>query len=283
MEELATGYGLVEGPVWDGERGLIYSDVVNGGVWALSETGDISTIIPKRRGVGGIVLHEDGGVLVGGRDIIFQSFDRTRRCDVLTSGVTAEAIGFNDFTTDPEGRLWAGSVAFRVLGDEPIRPGHLHVVDLDGSIRTVADGVQLTNGMGFSPDGGILYHCDSRACHIRAYDIDGAGAVTGYSVLIDRPGQTTDGMAVAVDGSIWVAIANGGCVSVFESDGSHREDIPVPVPMVTSVCFGGADLQDLYIVTGSRGGPHENCGGVYRRRVDVPGVPVAPARVALNL
>jgi xylono-1,5-lactonase len=283
MEELATGYGLVEGPVWDGERGLIYSDVVNGGVWALSETGDISTIIPKRRGVGGIVLHEDGGVLVGGRDIIFQSFDGTRRCDVLTSGVTAEAIGFNDFTTDPEGRLWAGSVAFRVLGDEPIRPGHLHVVDLDGSIRTVADGVQLTNGMGFSPDGGILYHCDSRACHIRAYDIDDAGAVTGYSVLIDRPGQTTDGMAVAVDGSIWVAIANGGCVSVFESDGSHREDIPVPVPMVTSVCFGGADLQDLYIVTGSRGGPHENCGGVYRRRVDVPGVPVAPARVALNL
>lgn len=283
MEELACGYGLVEGPVWDETRGLIYSDAMNGGVWALSENGEISTIIPKRRGVGGVVLHEDGGVLVGGREIIFQSFDGARRCDVITADVTEAAIGFNDFTADSKGRLWAGSVAFRVLGDDPIRPGHLHVVDLDGSIRTVADGILLTNGMGFSPDGNTLYHCDSRACHVRAYIITADGEVARQSVLIDRPGQTTDGMAVAEDGSIWIAIANGGCVSVFEADGSHREDIPVPVPMVTSVCFGGADLRDLYIVTGSRGGPHENCGGVYRRKVDVPGVPVAMARVALDL
>ena len=46
MEELATGYGLIEGPVWDDDRGLIYSDVINGGVRALSESGEISTIVP---------------------------------------------------------------------------------------------------------------------------------------------------------------------------------------------------------------------------------------------
>jgi D-xylonolactonase len=282
MEELATGYGLIEGPVWDDERGLIYSDALNGGVYALSPSGNIDTIIPKRRGVGGIVQHADNGLLVGGREILFQSYDGKRQCDVLTSDVTDIAIGFNDFTADSTGRIWAGSIAYRVFANEEIQPGHLHVVDLDGSIRTVAEGILLTNGMGFSPDGKILYHCDSRSCHIRAYDITNNGEVAGQSVLIDQPGQVTDGMAVAEDGSIWVAIANGARVSVFEADGSHREDILVPVPMVTSVCFGGADLKDLYIVTGSRGGHQENCGTVYKMRVDVPGVPVSMAKVALT-
>jgi gluconolactonase len=51
--------------------------------------------------------------------------------------------------------------------------------------------------------------------------------------------------------------------------------------MVTSVCFGGDDLRDLYVVTGSRGGPSERCATVYRTRVEVPGVPLAPCRVRL--
>ena len=75
MEELATGYGLIEGPVWDDARGLIFSDVVNGGVRALSESGEISSIVPKRRGVGGMAPHAAGGLVIGGREIIFESFD----------------------------------------------------------------------------------------------------------------------------------------------------------------------------------------------------------------
>jgi gluconolactonase len=50
---------------------------------------------------------------------------------------------------------------------------------------------------------------------------------------------------------------------------------------VTSLCFGGDDLRDLYVVTGSRGGPSENCGSVFRTRVDVAGLPLHPARIAV--
>ena len=70
-------------------------------------------------------------------------------------------------------------------------------------------------------------------------------------------GGIPDGLAVAADGSVWVAIADGGCVIAFEPDGSERTRLPVPLPMVTSVCFGGDDLRDLYVVTGSRGGPSD--------------------------
>ena len=73
-----------------------------------------------------------------------------------------------------------------------------------------------------------------------------------------------DGLKVASDGSVWVADAHGGRVVVFNADGTHRQDMPVPLPMVTSLCFGGDDLRDLYIVTGSRGGPSENCGSIFR-------------------
>ena len=53
----------------------------------------------------------------------------------------------------------------------------------------------------------------------------------------------------------------------------------MPLPMVTSLCFAGDDMRDLYIVTGSRGGPRENCGSIFRTRADVPGLPLPPARV----
>jgi len=77
------------------------------------------------------------------------------------------------------------------------------------------------------------------------------------------------------------AAARGGRVAVFEPDGAHRTDLAAPLPMVTSLCFAGADLKDLYVVTGSDGGPSEACGSIYRTRVDTPGLALAPARVAL--
>ena len=283
MEELATGYGLIEGPVWDDERGLIYSDVVNGGVRALDADGKISTVVPKRRGVGGMAPHAAGGLVIGGREIIYESFDGETHATLLTPDVTDVAIGFNDLTTDEVGRVWVGSLAYRVILGEEVRPGHLHVIDLDGSVRTVSDGIILTNGMAFSPDGKTLYHCDARADLIRAYDVAADAEVIGWRVFAEINGASTpDGMAVAEDGSIWVAIADGGKVMVFESDGAVRTEIPTPLPMVTSVCFGGADLRDFYIVTGSRNGPRENCGTIYRMRTDVSGLPIVPAKVALG-
>jgi gluconolactonase len=58
-------------------------------------------------------------------------------------------------------------------------------------------------------------------------------------------------------------------------------DLAVPLPMVTSLCFAGEALCDLYVVTGSDGGPSEACGAIYRTGVDTPGLALAPARVAI--
>jgi gluconolactonase len=198
---------------------------------------------------------------------------------LLAPDAVPGAIGFNDFTTDRTGRIYVGSLFFRVFAEDP-KPGHLHSIELDGTMRTLSDGVILTNGMGVSPDGTRLYHSDARAGHVRVYDVKPDGGVGPWRVFAEMgEGRVPDGLKVASDGSVWVADARGGRVAVFEPTGKHRMDVKVPLPMVTSLCFGGDDMKDLYVVTGSEGGGKENCGSVFRTRVDVAGLPLAKARV----
>lgn len=282
MHRIATGFGLIEAPVWQADKGLYFSDALNGGVHLLDRQDVVSMVFPKRRGIGGMVLHENGGLVVGGRDVAYFDFSGAASRTLLAPDLVPDAVGFNDFTADRAGRLYVGSVAFRVFGAEAPRPGRLTLVELDGSSRSISDGVMLTNGMGFSPDGRKLYHSDAGSGLVRMYDVMDDGSVgpwRPFAVL--GPHGVPDGLKVASDGSVWVANAHGGCVKVFNADGSHRLDLPVPLPMVTSLCFGGDDMRELYVVTGSQGGPAEICGSIFRTTVDVPGLPVPPARVAI--
>lgn len=280
LRQVATGYGLIEGPVWDGAKGLYFSDVLGGGVFLLDRNGSVREVVPKRRGIGGMALHADGGLVVGGRDIVHVDFAKGTSRVLLDQSTADNAIGFNDLTADATGRIYVGSIAYRIFGGEPMKPGNLYLIDLDGLTRQVSDGVLLTNGLGFSPDGRRLYHSDARREMVRVYDVRDDGSLDHWRCFAGMgAGHVPDGLKVAVDGSVWVADAHGGRVAVFEPDGRHRADIAVPLPMVTSLCFGGDDLRDLYIVTGSRGGPSDRCGTIYCTRADVAGLPVAAARV----
>jgi D-xylonolactonase len=281
MQQMATGYSLIEAPIWDANRGLYFSDVLSGGVYLLAKDGKISTVLPKRRGIGGMALHANGGLVVGGRDIAFVDLSTCRSKSLLTPEAIKGATGFNDLTADKSGRIYVGSLAYKVFGGGAPIPGHLHMIDLDGTERPISDGVMLTNGMGFSPDGRRLYHSDAGSALVRVYDVQADGTVGPWRTFANvGPTGVPDGLKVASDGSVWVANAHGGRVMVFEADGSHRMDLPVPLPMVTSLCFGGEDLCDLYIVTGSRDAPSETSGSIFRTRVTTPGLASYPARVS---
>lgn len=283
MEQLADGFELLEGPVWDPRRGLLFSDAKAGGVYRLVAGGKPETIIAHRRGIGGMALHERGGLVVSGRNLAYKGPDDAPTQVLLDSDPENGILGFNDITTDAAGRIYAGSLGFSPIqsGQEP-KPGALFVIDLDGSVRRLAEGVKLTNGMGFSPDGARLYHSDSLDQTVYVYDVLDGGDVRNRRPFAKLAGGLPDGLVVSMDGAVWVADAHGGAVAVFEPDGSLRQRVAVPVPMVTSVCFGGGDLQDLYIVTGSEGAERDKAGAVFKMRAPVPGVPVSPARVAVG-
>ena len=94
MEELATGFGLIEGPVWDG--GLVFSDVPNGGVHRLGEGGSVETVVAHRRGIGGIARHEAGGFVVGGRNVAYKGPAAPATVVLLSETCVDDIIGFND-------------------------------------------------------------------------------------------------------------------------------------------------------------------------------------------
>lgn len=288
MEALTKGYGLIEGPVWDPDRGLLFSDVLFGGVFCLDNTGKVTTVVEHRKGIGGMALHEAGGLVVSGRNIAYKSFSGGPTQMLRDRDEANSLVGYNDITTDAAGRVYAGS-----LGNSPVfedgrgpTPGQLFLIDLDGSSRVVAEDVMLTNGLGFSPDGKTLYHSDSTPRTVFCYDVDDDGSLGEKRTFVKTDSVKTDsgvpdGLVVATDGSVWVALAGGSGVAVYEPDGRLREHIAIPTPMCTSVCFGGEDLKDLYIVSGSNGTGSDRGGGVYLHRATVAGLPVAPARVAL--
>ena len=280
MEELASGFGLIEGPVWDG--GLVFSDVPNGGVYRLEDDGSVAPVVEHRRGIGGIARHEAGGYVVGGRNIAYKGPAGPGTVVLLENDCVPGIIGFNDLTTDTAGRIYAGSLGASPFGpDAGKKDGFLHLVDTDGSHRVLAGGIRLTNGLGFSPGGDTLYHCDSGRHRVGTYDVRDGGDIGEWRSFAVVENGIPDGLAVAADGSVWVAAAHGGEVLHFGADGGLRRRIACPHPMPTSVCFGGADLLDLYIVTGTAGTGRDDSGTVYRIRVDVPGLPVPPARVEL--
>ena len=282
MELLTKGYGLVEGPVWVPGRGLLFSDVHGGGVFCLHADGATTTVFPHRRGIGGLALHERGGLVVGGRNIAFESFASGDTVVLLDRDMANGNVGYNDITADAAGRLYAGSLGSPVFDGAEQVAGDLHVVDLDGSTRVVARDIALTNGLAFSPDGRTLYHADSGRQSVLRYDVLANGDLGAKQTFAQTANGAPDGLVVATDGSVWVAIAGGGCVDVFEPDGRMRQRVTIPLPMCTSLCFGGDDLQDLYVVTGSPGGPGGTDGSVYRTRVDVAGLPVPAAKVPID-
>ena len=282
MEKLAHGYGLIEGPVWVTGRGLVFSDVHGGGVFCLDEHGSVSTVFPHRRGIGGMAVHEQDGLVVGGRNIGFKSFAGGDTVVLLDRDPDNGNVGYNDLTTDTTGRIYAGSLGSPVFeGTEQIA-GELYLIDLDGTSRIVARDVLLTNGLGFSPDGNTLYHSDSRRQTVFRYDVLSNGDLGPKQAFARTDGGAPDGLVVSEDGAVWVAVAGGSGVAVFEPDGSWRKHVAIPAPMCTSVCFGGDDLKDLYIVTGSDGVAGDREGSVYRTRVDVAGLPVPVARVPVG-
>jgi D-xylonolactonase len=282
-ERLAMGYGLIEGPLWDPSRGLLFSDVVFGGVFALDRGGDVSTVFEHRRGIGGMALHERDGLLVSGRNISFKPFDGGPTRTVLNRDEESGLVGFNDITTDPMGRVYAGGLGSSPVFEDGRAPtaGDLWLIELDGSSRVVASDVRLSNGLGVSPDGGTLYHSDSLRNAVMRYDVAPDGGLGPKQEFVVTEIGAPDGLAVSEDGGVWVALAGGGCVARFDPDGSLRETIDISEPMCTSVCFGGDDLRELYIVSGSDGAEGDRAGSVHRIATEVAGLPVPTARVAL--
>ena len=162
----------------------------------------------------------------------------------------------NDGACDARGRFWFGTMMNNVGRDGSYLPitastGTLFRIDADGTATGMETGIGVSNGPCWSPDNRTFYFTDSMAQTIWAYDFDlAAGTISNRRVLNDSKDHGyPDGATVDAEGFIWSARWEGACVLRIDPKGRVDRVVPMPAKRVTNVCFGGANLDTLYVTT----------------------------------
>lgn len=238
--------GLGESPLWHGsQRAFYWVDINADTVFKLDPvTSQVQTVFEGRK-VTALSETDTGGLVMTTSRALLTFEDGEAEDSVPVS--IASGTRTNDGKTDPSGRLWFGSMDL-----ETRRPiGALYRYD-GVSIQTIESDIILSNGLGWSPDRERMYHVDTIASQLYAYRFDlDSGDVSGRRVLVDMSELRgwPDGLAVDVDGNIWVAMYDGWGLNVFDRAGAriHHEALDVARP--TSVAFGGDDLDQIYVTT----------------------------------
>ena len=262
-----------EGPVWS-ERwgGLRWVDMLAGDILSFGADGSV-----ERRHVGRIAAavrpRAGGGAVIGvERGFALEEPDGTvTHLDPLWE---RDDVRMNEGGCDPHGRFYCGSMA------EDRRPGaaSLYRLDPDGSTHVVLEGVTISNGLEWSPDGTLAYYNDTATESVSVFDDDPALGLTGRRTFAEiGDGGRPDGLTVDSEGGVWVAVSNRSAVHRYSPAGSLDEVVTVPARKVTACTFGGADLGELFITTSQENiepGSDPLAGSLFRAEVGVRGRPV---------
>jgi sugar lactone lactonase YvrE len=229
--------------------------------------------------VGCLGLRASGGLVVALRDGLWLA-DAHGRLDRKIADAPYDPAWhrFNDGRVDPQGRFWVGSMNER----RDAASAALYRLDADHSLHRVVDGVTVSNGLAWSPDGRTMYHADTPALTVRAFDFDAStGTPSRMRTFVrwERETDRPDGAAVDSAGHYWVAHFRGGRVVEIDASGRTVREIPFPAMCPTMCAFGGPDLRTLYVTSARHERPDDELarfpqsGGVFAMRVDVPGLP----------
>jgi sugar lactone lactonase YvrE len=239
---------LGEGPIWSpADSALFWIDIEEQHLYRLDDgAGE-----PRRWDLpakpGCLALRAGGGLIIALQTGV-HAFDLTT--GALTPLVTPEhdqpGNRLNDGSADARGRLWVGSMDDAEQADT----GTLYRIDPDRTVTGMRTGLGVSNGIGWSPDGGTMYHTDSTARTITAYDFDpDTGDIGNPRPFAVDDGCHPDGLTVDAEGYVWSAKWDGWRVVRYAPDGTIDRVQPLSVQRPTSVAFGGPRLDRLYIST----------------------------------
>jgi sugar lactone lactonase YvrE len=270
---------VAESPVWDAShRRLLFCDINGRRINALSidsgsrESWDFPDV------VGSFGLCRSGRLVVAQRHHVVLFDPQSGALTDLTSKIAEPPTNrLNDGKVGPDGAFWVGSM------DENSprqKIAALYRVTPDGQITKQEDGIAVSNGLAWSPDSRVMYHSDSTAGIIEAWDFDPpTGGRTNHRVLAQLTNEDgrPDGAATDADGNYWSAGPSAGCINCFSPTGALLRKWPFPVPGPTMPCFADGGLY----VTSLREGKSPEVltafpalGGLFRAAAPAAGAPV---------
>jgi len=282
--ELASGLGFPEGPVWMADGTVLVVEMQHGRITRVHPDGRKETVAEPGGSPNGLAIGPDGALYVcnsGGWDYYeigdftiphvelpaHHSGGRIERVDLETGDVKVlytecdgnALIGPNDLVFDAQGGMWFtdhGRLEGRVH-----HPGGVYYARPDGSsIREVVFPSESPNGIGLSPDGTRLYVAQTNTGRLYAYNVTGPGELerteagaTG-AMICGLPGlQLFDSLGVDSDGNVVVGTLVTGALTVISPAGEVLDQVVLGDPMVTNVCFGGADLRTAFATLSGTG------------------------------
>lgn len=264
---LATNPDLVgENPLWcPTDRQIYWTDNRAFSVYRMDPSGGPVERVVSDYAAYGFTFQDDGSLLLFGASCRISEL-RDGQVTTLIDGIPGEPpeARFNDVITDAEGRVYAGTAP------APDHTGALYLINTDGSVDTLVEGMGMPNGMGFTPDGSGFYVADTRLAAVDRYDRDpSTGALSNRQAFLDLSGveEHPDGLTVDAEGHVWVALVGGWAIGRFDPSGNEVARIPLNARKPTSVIFGGDDYDTMFITSSSR--------------QPVPGEEIGPAGGAL--
>lgn len=271
-------YNLAEGVIWDDRAQLVrWVDVVKGRVLAGELRGGRIVRVEEfhlGQSASAVALAEDGGLLIA----VARGFATISPAGTISLGPDLlgdrKNLRLNDGSVDPSGRFVVGTAAIGELtGDEVLLR-----VSNDGAVETLRDGISLSNGIAFSPDGATIYHVDTFAGTVSSHSY-GTGSFDRNepwaTVLNDFPAYP-DGLTVDADGALWVALWNGSSVQRYAASGELIDTVTVDAPQASCPGFVGPTLSTLAITTAQEGleAWTDHSGALFLADVDATGLPV---------
>jgi sugar lactone lactonase YvrE len=287
FEVLATGVYL-EGLAAE-EDSVWISDPIKGGLRHLRPDGSARTWLPERLWIGSILFNGDHVILFSGEGGISWLNGRSGASGCLLDRVEGlPLLGVNEMITDADGAIYFGTLDVPAIATGAVPgPASLYRLEADGRVTRLRSGLKFCNGIGISADGKHLYFNETFV-GTSVFDILPDGTLSEPSFLLDKP--DCDGMAIDVEGTVWITGYQSSDIIGLRPDGSEKARIQTPAGGVTNIWFGGPDRRDLYLTGVDREAgesiragdmPVGEGASLYRTRVDVPGLKIPHARVSI--
>jgi sugar lactone lactonase YvrE len=242
-----------EGAFWDAvDQKLWWVDIPAGHVFRLEPETGHHVAFGVNEPVGCLAPREAGGLVLATKSGFYLFDPATGTKTLLVDPEPERPLNrFNDGTTDPRGRFWAGSMRD---APPPAAEGAFYRLGTDHRCWRWRDGIFTTNGLAFGPDGRTMYFSDSfpevRTIWAADYDVDD-GVPTNVRPFFDtrtvagRP----DGATVDADGCYWMAGVGGWQLVRLTPAGAVDRIVDMPVERPSKPMFGGADLDILYVTS----------------------------------
>lgn len=276
LDQLAGDFRFTEGPIWHPrEEHLTFSDIPGNRLYRWSEAGGLSVLREPSNMANGNTYDGEGRMLT-----CEHATSRVTRTEpdgvvvVLASHYQGKELNSpNDIVVRRDGTVWFTDPSYgRADGVGLARPPQL---DFRGVFRMGPNGEDLTvvcadfdmpNGLAFTPDQKHLYVADTPRKHVRRFAVDENGQLRGGEVFAESTGEgpgAPDGLKTDRAGHVFCA-GPGGVHIYHPADGACLGVIETPA-FCANFTWGGGDMRTFFL-TASK--------GLYRMRVEVPGIPL---------